>query len=62
MRIVKHSDTILAVTLKRTTIFLRRSTLAKLKKLSRQTGAPIAELIRRSVEMFLEKELPKKKK
>ena len=38
---------------KRTTIWLPETTVAKLKKLSAVTGAPMAELFRRAVEAFL---------
>ncbi len=61
MRTAKQSDTLSAVAFKRTTIFLRQSTLDRLKALSRRTGAPVAELIRRGAELLLEKEQPKKK-
>jgi Ribbon-helix-helix domain len=38
---------------KRTTIWLPEATVAKLKKLSDDTGAPVAELFRRAVEAYL---------
>ena len=38
---------------KRTTVWLPESTIAKLKKLSATTGAPMSELFRRAVEAFL---------
>jgi len=40
---------------KRTTVWLPLSLLAKLKKLSQKTGAPMAELFRRAVEAYLKK-------
>lgn len=38
---------------KRTTVWLPETTVAKLKKLSAVTGAPMAELFRRAVEVYL---------
>lgn len=38
---------------KRTTVWLPEATVAKLKKLSAATGAPMAELFRRAVEAYL---------
>jgi len=38
---------------KRTTVWLPETTVEKLKKLSAQTGAPMAELFRRAVEAYL---------
>jgi hypothetical protein len=38
---------------KRTTIWLPEATLARLKRLSAETGAPMAELFRRAVEAYL---------
>jgi hypothetical protein len=38
---------------KRTTIWLPQTTVAKLKKLSADTGAPMAELFRRAVEAYI---------
>lgn len=38
---------------KRTTVWLPETTVAKLKKLSEETGAPMAELFRRAVEAYL---------
>jgi hypothetical protein len=38
---------------KRTTVWLPETTVAKLKKLSVSTGAPMAELFRRAVEAYL---------
>ena len=38
---------------KRTTVWLPETTVAKLKKLSVATGAPMAELFRRAVEAYL---------
>jgi predicted DNA-binding protein len=53
--------TISGVTYKRTTIFLSATARDRLKALSRKTGAPVSELIRRGIEMFLDKEAPRKK-
>ncbi len=40
---------------KRTTVWLPDKLLAKLKKVSQKTGAPMAELFRRAVEAYLKK-------
>jgi predicted DNA-binding protein len=40
---------------KRTTVWLPVKLLARLKKLSRKTGAPMAELFRRAVEAYLKR-------
>jgi predicted DNA-binding protein len=56
-----RSDTISDVAYKRTTIFLSATVRDRLKAVSRRTGAPVSELIRRGIEMFLDKEAPKKK-
>jgi len=40
---------------KRTTVWLPETTVAKLKKLSSATGAPMAELFRRAVEAYLKR-------
>jgi predicted DNA-binding protein len=40
---------------KRTTVWLPEELLAKLKKLSSKTGAPMAELFRRAVEAYVKK-------
>jgi len=40
---------------KRTTVWLPDSLLARLKNLSRKTGAPMAELFRRAVEAYLKR-------
>jgi hypothetical protein len=47
----------------RTALFFHQSQMNKLKLLSESTGAPVAELIRRAVDMYLEarkSEIPKK--
>jgi len=46
-------ETIDSVKKKRTTVWLPEATVAKLKKLSSATGAPMAELFRRAVETYL---------
>jgi predicted DNA-binding protein len=40
---------------KRTTVWLPEELVAKLKKVSEKTGAPMAELFRRAVEAYLKK-------
>jgi predicted DNA-binding protein len=40
---------------KRTTVWLSEELIAKLKKKSEKTGAPMAELFRRAVEVYLKK-------
>ncbi len=40
---------------KRTTVWLPEELVARLKKLSAKTGAPMAELFRRAVEAYLKK-------
>jgi predicted DNA-binding protein len=40
---------------KRTTVWLPEKLLARLKRLSHKTGAPMAELFRRAVEAYLKK-------
>jgi predicted DNA-binding protein len=41
---------------KRTTVWLPEALVARLKKLSRKTGAPMAELFRRAVEAYLKRQ------
>jgi predicted DNA-binding protein len=41
---------------KRTTVWLPEELLARLKKLSRKTGAPMAELFRRAVEAYVKRQ------
>jgi predicted DNA binding CopG/RHH family protein len=45
-------ETIEAVKKRRTTVWLPEATIAKLKKLSSATGAPMAELFRRALEAY----------
>lgn len=40
--------------MKRTALFLKEDQLKKLQKLSERTGAPIAELIRRAIDKYLQ--------
>jgi predicted DNA-binding protein len=40
--------------MKQTSLFLRLEQFAKLAELSRLTGAPVAELIRRAIDAYLE--------
>jgi predicted DNA-binding protein len=39
----------------RTNIFLTRTELKKLRGLSKQTGAPVAELVRRAIDEYLKR-------
>jgi predicted DNA-binding protein len=39
--------------MKRTALFLKEDQIRKLLKLSEQTGAPVAELIRRAIDKYL---------
>jgi hypothetical protein len=39
--------------IKRTALFLKEQQLEKLQALSRKTGAPIAELVRRAIDAYL---------
>lgn len=41
--------------MKRTALFLKEPQLRKLQALSAKTGAPVAELIRRAIDAYLEK-------
>jgi predicted DNA-binding protein len=41
--------------MKRTTMFLKPDQLQKLSILSKKTGAPISELIRRAIDKYLDK-------
>jgi predicted DNA-binding protein len=45
----------------RTNIFLRPDQVRRLKAISKKTGSSCAELVRRAVDGFLEKEAEKKK-
>jgi metal-responsive CopG/Arc/MetJ family transcriptional regulator len=45
-------DTICAM--KRTALFLKEDQVKKLQKLSEKTGAPVAELIRRAIDKYLQ--------
>jgi predicted DNA-binding protein len=40
--------------MKRTALFLEEEQIEKLKKLSEKTGAPVAELIRRAIDRYLQ--------
>ncbi len=44
---------ILYMLMKRTALFLKEQQLVKLQTLSRKTGAPIAELVRRAIDAYL---------
>ncbi len=41
---------------KRTTVWLPEELVERLKKLSRKTGAPMAELFRRAVEAYMKRQ------
>jgi predicted DNA-binding protein len=45
----------------RTNIYLTRTELKRLKTLSMETGAPVAELVRRAVDEYLKNSVRKKK-
>jgi predicted DNA-binding protein len=42
------------VVMQRTALFLKEAQLKKLKVLSDRTGAPVAELIRRAIDKYLQ--------
>jgi predicted DNA-binding protein len=42
--------------MKRTALFLKSEQIQKLTALSEKTGAPVAELIRRAIDLYLRKE------
>jgi sulfite reductase beta subunit-like hemoprotein len=42
------------MSMKRTALFLKEAQLKKLKALSNRTGAPLAELIRRAIDRYLQ--------
>ena len=42
--------------MKRTALFLKEEQLKKLETISSKTGAPVAELIRRAIDAYLEKQ------
>ena len=44
---------ILYMLMKRTALFLKEQQLGKLQTLSRKTGAPVAELVRRAIDAYL---------
>ncbi len=39
--------------MRRTALFLKEQQLEKLQKLSKKTGAPVAELVRRAIDAYL---------
>jgi predicted DNA-binding protein len=39
--------------MRRTALFLKEQQLKKLQKLSEETGAPVAELVRRAIDAYL---------
>jgi predicted DNA-binding protein len=41
-------------TMVRTALFMRSGQMAKLQTLSKVTGAPVAELVRRAIDVYLE--------
>jgi ribbon-helix-helix protein len=44
---------LLSMLMKRTALFLKEQQLEKLQMLSEKTGAPIAELVRRAIDVYL---------
>lgn len=50
-----YACVILYATMKRTALFLKDDQVKKLQSLSKKTGAPVAELIRRAVDEYLKK-------
>jgi len=40
--------------MRRTALFVKEDQLAKLQTLSEKTGAPVAELVRRAIDMYLQ--------
>jgi len=41
--------------MKRTALYLKEDQLKKLESISKKTGAPVAELVRRAIDAYLEK-------
>lgn len=48
-------------TKKRTSLFLSEHQLKELARLSEETGAPVAELVRRAIDLYLERQKGKDK-
>ena len=48
-----YAYVVLHMLMKRTALFLKEQQLEKLQTLSRKTGAPIAELVRRAIDAYL---------
>jgi len=48
------------VTMKRTALFLQEEQIKKLQRLSDKTGAPVAELIRRAIDQYLQERAKEK--
>jgi predicted DNA-binding protein len=46
----------MTTTRRRTNIYLSEGQLKKLKQLSDQTGAPVAEIVRRAIDAYLKEE------
>ena len=44
---------LLSMLMRRTALFLKEQQLEKLQTLSEKTGAPIAELVRRAIDVYL---------
>ena len=44
---------LLSMLMRRTALFLKEEQLQKLQTLSEKTGAPIAELVRRAIDVYL---------
>jgi predicted DNA-binding protein len=47
------------MTMKRTALFLKEEQVKKLQLLSAKTGAPVAELIRRAIDKYLQERATK---
>jgi predicted DNA-binding protein len=45
---------VVTLVMKRTALFLKEDQVKKLQKLSVKTGAPVAELIRRAIDRYLQ--------
>ncbi len=48
--------------MQRTALFLKIDQLKKLQSLSDESGAPVAELVRRAIDLYLQKHPPKQRK
>lgn len=48
--------------MKRTALYLKEEQLKKLEAISSRTGAPVAELVRRAIDAYLEKQKKQKER